>query len=173
MQISNRALAGIAAAALLLLAHQPASAQMFTGPQGLMRVHAYDGPRRPASQLATVFAPYGSTAVGFKYMCKADGKNYNQPFRPISTCPSVYYLLPGTHVVQVAYRRAGLIGFKDVTVRAEAGRTYQVFVIQEGRKAAFGIRAMPPGFALTYKDLNPSHFVTGNEPNSRVDPAAE
>jgi hypothetical protein len=73
----RKILLGLASTVLLLLAVYPASAQMFTGPQGLMRVHAYEGPKRPASQLATVFAPYGSAAVGWKYMCKADGKNYN------------------------------------------------------------------------------------------------
>jgi hypothetical protein len=65
--------------------------------------HAYEGPRRPAAQLATVFGktltmPLANP-LAFTMIHKVDGKSVRGPFE--SACCSVVYVLSGTHRIEV------------------------------------------------------------------------
>jgi hypothetical protein len=164
---------GTAAFLFLLCACSAASAQLFTPEQTLIRVHAYEGSPRPAKQIATVFArPYESTGL-VTHICKVDGKSL---FRLgwSSTCPSVVYLLSGTHQLTIEYRdgRSGVS--PTIPIRVEAGKTYMVLgtTSQEGFRVrvATSVSAMSEGFVLTYKDIVPAYYAKGDKPNSRINP---
>src|SRR5438128_8969435 len=78
-----------------------ASAQVaLAQPVPLRKEHAYSGPRRAITQLATV---YGTTltrpSLALTYICEVDGKSYRATiaFGSISICPSIVYLAPGSH----------------------------------------------------------------------------
>jgi hypothetical protein len=134
----------------------------------LIRVHAYDGPRRPAAQLASVFTALKDSLL---YICGVDGKSVRQ-LGWISSCPSVVYLLSGEHKLKVDYTIGTLRGEGTVTFKAVAGRTYQVHAARtEERRAAYSVSEMPAGFRLTYKDLSPAYFEKYKAQNALVDPA--
>jgi len=152
-------LAGMLACADAALAQGDASS--------LGRVHVYDGPKRPASQLATVFTTIRAEIV---YICEVDGKRL--PMGWSSTCPSVVYLLPGEHKLTVSLWSGSRRGSGTVTLKAVAGRTYQARATQvEPGRAGYSVAEMPAGFRLTYKDLTPAYFEKYNVQNAPVDPA--
>jgi hypothetical protein len=162
---------GTAAFLFLLCACSAASAQLFTPEQTLMRVHAYEGSPRPAKQIATVFVrPFESTGL-ITTICKVDGKSLRR-LGWTSTCPSVVYLLPGTHQLTIEYRHAWAGASPTIPIRAEAGKTYMVLgtLSQDLRRVAASVSAMPEGFVLTYKDIDPGYFAKFDRPNSRVNP---
>ena len=164
---------GTTAFLFFLCACSPASAQLFTPEQTLMRAHAYEGSPRPAKQIATVFARASDSTGLTAHICKVDGKSL---FRLglASTCPSVVYLLPGTHQLTIGFRHSGGGASPTIPIRAEAGKTYMVLgtVSQEGlrKRVAASVSAMPEGFALTYKDILPAYYAKGDKPNSRINP---
>jgi hypothetical protein len=164
---------GTATFLFLFCACSAASAQLFTPEQTLMRVHAYEGGPRPARQIATVFVrPFESIGL-ISTICKVDGKSLRR-LGWTSTCPSVVYLLPGTHQLTIEYRHAWAGASPTIPIRAEAGKTYMVLgtMSQEGlrKRVATSISAMPEGFALTYKDIYPAYYAKGEKSNSRINP---
>jgi hypothetical protein len=149
-------------------------AQLFTPEQTLMQVHAYEGSPRPAKQIATVFArPFESTGM-VTYICKVDGKSLVR-LGLASSCPSVVYLLSGTHQLTLRYGSGSAGASPTIPIRVEAGKTYQVVgtrVAGEGGRdrAATSISTMPQGFALTYKDVYPAYYAGTTRPNARINP---
>ena len=142
-----------------------------------MRAHAYEGGPRPAKQIATVFArPFESTGM-ITHICKVDGKSLVR-LGLASSCPSVVYLLSGTHQLTLSYRSGRGTASPTIPIRVEAGKTYQVIgtrVAGEGGRdrVATSINTMPQGFALTYKDVFPSYYAGTNRPNARINPEDE
>jgi hypothetical protein len=61
------------------------------GPESLLRTHAYEGTRKAASEMATVFAVWNGPGFEMASICSADGKSYWK-FGTISNCLSVIYL---------------------------------------------------------------------------------
>ena len=162
---------GVAFAFWVLCACPPAMAQFgLTLENTTMRVHAYEGAPRPASQIATVFAPYGMNGE-MTHICNVDGKSYRK-LGWTSSCPSVVYLLPGTHQLKLDFYVARLVGSPTVPIQVEAGKSYMVRGVLSGdRRATFSIDPMPQGFVLTYKDIYPASFSKSGVKNTRVDPA--
>jgi len=66
------------------------------------KVHAYDGPRRASAQLATVYGKMLTRPLALTFICEVDGKSYRATFAA-SICPSVIYLLPGRHRLQISH----------------------------------------------------------------------
>jgi hypothetical protein len=157
-----------AAIAAVLLSSQALSAQ----PVPVRKVHAYEGARRPAGQVATVFGRMLTRPLALTFVCEVDGKSYRATFAA-SICPSVVYLVPGNHALKI-HRGAGMAGGQgSVQIRAEAGRTYEIEVDPPVQmRATFRVKQLPGGFVLTYKDVTPGAF-TGSRTNSRIDPAAD
>lgn len=138
----------------------------------LIRVHAYQGVRKPASEMATVFGVWNGPGRENAFVCKVDGKSYWR-VGYISNCPSVVYLLPGTHKLSLLYEYQQLYS-EDVTVSvtAEAGRTYQVVATSyDSKTAQFEVQEKAADFKLTYKDLVPRNFEVSKQPNPYVDPS--
>ena len=173
MYMSNGLARRFAAASSILLLHASAAAlaQLGPGPEAtLIRVHAYEGANRPAAQIATVFAPYGPTAE-MTFICSVNGKSYLR-MGWTSSCPSVVYLLPGTHQLTINFHLGADRSTTTMSIRAEAGRSYVVRAAKSGdRRATFSISTMPEGFVLTYRDIVPGYFAKYGKQNSRVDPA--
>jgi hypothetical protein len=160
--VAGLALAGVLACADAALAQGQA--------KQLVRVHVYDGPKRPASQLATVFATRSINAGNIVYICEVNGKRL--PGGWISSCPSVVYLLPGEHKLMISLWSGFRSGASTVTLKAVAGRTYQARATPTGpAQAVASVSEMPAGFRLTYKHLDPDFFATPNVQNAPVDPA--
>jgi hypothetical protein len=170
---------GIASFIFLLCACPVALAQLFTPEQTLSQAHAYEGSPRPVKQIATVFAaPRKSTGLATQ-MCKVDGKSLFR-FGWSSSCPQVIYLLPGTHQLAITQSIPGAGTSSTIPIQVEAGKTYMVggtvlwekdfFGTLRPRRAATSISAMPEGFALTYKDIYPTYYASGDKPNSRINP---
>lgn len=127
------------------------------GPQGLIRVHAYDSPQKSVSEIATVYAIWGGLGGEMSFICTVDGKSYSK-MGAISNCPSVVYLTPGKHDLGVSYRYANYYSNVTINVDLSAGRTYRLVSTSTDRlkTASFEISQMPPGFQLKYKDVIPS-----------------
>lgn len=170
---------GIVSFVFLACACPAALAQLFTPEQTLVRVHAYEGDPRPATQIATVFVPFAMGGL-LPRICKVDGRSL---FRLgwTSSCPLVVYLLPGTHQLTVEFRSGWARASPTIPIRAEAGKTYTVLGTTSGEKNMFGVEmpntriaasisAMPEGFALTYKDIYPTYYSKGDKPNLRINP---
>jgi hypothetical protein len=165
---------GTAAFLFLLCACSAASAQLFSPEQVLSQVHAYEGSPRPVKEIATVFArPFETTGM-ITSICKVDGKRLGWG---LGSCASVVYLLSGTHQLTLRYNSGTQGADPTVTIRVEAGKTYQLVGTRVkgeagGRdRAVTTINTMPQGFALTYKDVYPSYYATNNRPNARINPA--
>jgi hypothetical protein len=158
----------VAAMAAVLLSCQVLSAQ----PVPVRKVHAYEGARRPAAQVATVFGRMLFGPLRYTFICEVDGKSYRATFAT-SVCPSVMYLVPGNHALKINHS-AGIAGGEgSAQIRAEAGRTYEIEVGPAvSMRATFRVKELPGGFGLTYKDVMPGAF-TGSRTNSRIDPAAD
>jgi hypothetical protein len=169
-------LSSTAAFLFLLCACSAASAQLFSPEQVLRHVHAYEGSPRPVKEIATVFVrPFETTGISGA-ICKIDGTSYVR-LGLGSTCPSVVYLLSGAHQLSLRYGSGSQGASPTVTIRVEAGKTYQLVgtrVAGEagGRdRAVTSINTMPQGFALTYKDVYPSYYAGGTDrPNARINP---
>jgi hypothetical protein len=141
------------------------------GPESLLRTHAYEGTRKAASEMATVFAVWNGPGFEMASICSADGKSYWK-FGTISNCRSVIYLLPGKHEISVQYEYANYTGEVSFPIDVQAGRAYRVFATSYDLKVAhFELREMPADFKLTYKDVAPIYFNGGRGKNSYVDPS--
>ena len=172
MSLRPATLVLVASTFWLLYACPVVLAQLGPGPESTtMRVHAYEGAKRAASQIATVFAPYGPGAE-MSFICSVDGKSYfKMGWTWTSSCPSVVYLLPGTHQLTINFRFGTLTGTTTVPIRVEAGKSYVARGVLAGeRRATYSISPMPEGFVLTYKDIVPAYFAKYGAKNSRVDP---
>ena len=160
----------VAVAAILICA-QAALAQ----PVPIHKRHAYEGPRRPAAQLATVFAKTLTTPLAdpsaMTVILKVDGKSVRQLFE--SRGYDVVYMPPGSHQIFVSHVIGRRYGTATVTGNLSGGRVYEVEAIVSGDKVAFRLREMPPGYVLTYKDLRPASYLSGSRQNSRVDPTTD
>jgi hypothetical protein len=155
----------LALAAALICAH-PALAQ----PVGIDKRHAYERPKRPAAQLATI---YGKTLtmplaspLSFTMIREVDGKSVRGMFE--AACCSVVYVLPGTHRILVHYQIPNWYRSETLTGNFAAGRVYEAVATQNGDKVAFHLR--DAGTVLTYKDVMPTPYLSGTRQNSRVDP---
>jgi hypothetical protein len=140
------------------------------GPQSLVRWRAYEGVPLAPHQQATVFAVWDSGDGNPTYLCEVDGRSYRRPGYA-NPCPSVLYVLPGEHRIGVENHRGGRVAVVVVGLRTEAARTYEISVDSRPGVAAFYVREMEPGFALTYKDVAPTFFLRGNRVNTPIDPA--
>lgn len=137
-----------------------------------MRRHAYEGPRLPAAQIATVFARWRGPDQEQTYICAVNGRSHRLT-GPISPCPSVVYVPTGNYLLEVELRLGFRYGTVLIPLRAVAGQTYEVVAqFHDASHLRYGSREMPTGFALTYRDLAPSFFARGDRPNQPVDPDA-
>jgi hypothetical protein len=162
----TRLLKPLAAAAALISSHAPLA-------QGapVSQMHAYEGPRRPAAQLATVYGAIRLNRLDRTMICEVDGKSV----RTFSGCRSIVYLLPGSHRLQISYS-FGAIRKANGTLTASfaAGRVYHIESGPAGNWVSFRLREKPPGSALTYKDVYPDNpLLSVTVQGSRIDPAAE
>jgi hypothetical protein len=142
------------------------------GLDSLIRVHAYEGARKPASEMATVYGVWNGPGRDMAFVCKVDGKSYWR-VGYISNCPSVVYLLPGKHELSLLYEYQQLRS-EDITVSVtvETGRTYQVVAKSfDNKTVQFDVQEKAADFKLTYKDLVPRNFEVSNQPNPYVDPS--
>jgi hypothetical protein len=160
-----------AAIVATLISAQAALAQ----PVPVSKRHAYEGPRRPAAQLATV---YGKVVINLASLANpmqttmihdVDGKSVRGMFE--SACCSIAYVLPGRHQILVHYSTGHRYGSGTVTANFAAGRVYEAEAVVSGDKVAFRLREA--GSVLTYKDVMPNSYLSGSRVNSRIDPAAE
>jgi hypothetical protein len=159
----------IAATALVLGSSQIASAQA----PPVRKVHAYDGARRSSAQVATVFGKMLTRPLALTFICEVDGKSYRAALAA-SICPSVVYLLPGRHQLQISHGTGVLGGHGTVSMHAEVGRVYEIEVGPvAAMRAEYRVRPLPRGFVLTYKDVSPGPFLSGTRQNSPIDPAGD
>src|SRR5262245_24536582 len=143
-----RMLTPLAAAAVLISTHA-ALAQVPPS-----HVHAYEGPRRPAAQIATVYGPIRLNPVGRTLICEVDGKSV----RGWAGCRSIVYLLPGSHRLRTHSAIGGpLVAYGTLTASFAAGRVYHIESEPAANGVSFRLREKPPGFALTYKDMFPDN----------------
>src|SRR5215467_1550355 len=157
----------VAVAAILVCA-QAALAQ----PVPITQRHAYEGPPRPAAELATVFGKILTMPLAMTMIQKVDGKSVRGLFE--SGCCDVVYVLPGSHQIFVHHSIPGRRGTGTLTGNLAAGRVYEAEAIVSGDKVAFRLRETPPGYVLTYKDLRPASYApTGSRQNSRVVPTTD
>jgi hypothetical protein len=166
--LPNHAVAAAAIAAALV------SSQAATAQGILNTVHAYEGPHRPAAQLATVYGVRRISPLGRTLVCEVDGKSVRGLVG--TGCRSIVYLLPGSHRLQTFYSSTGFqAGYGTITASFAAGRVYQIESDPvRNNRVAFRLRAMPPGFVLTNKDVLPDNpFLSTTLGKSRVDPAAK
>jgi hypothetical protein len=146
----------------------------FNKPEFLIRQHAYDGPIRSKAQIATIFAEVDD---GWPTICRLDGNSLMR-FGTITDCPSVLYVLPGKHTIEVKYQEEinnrGYIAWSgDMPINVAAGAIYRIrtAVNMSDRKVRFRVEEMPSDFILTYKDVGPMLFRTNRDlQNSAVDP---
>jgi hypothetical protein len=164
----------LVAVAAVLVCSQAALAQ----PVPITQRHAYEGPRRPAAQLATVFGKFVTlplaSPLAITMIQKVDGKSVRGLFE--SMCCDVVYVLPGSHQIFVSHSISlpGRHGEATVTGNLAAGRVYEAEAIVSGEKVAFRLRETPPGYVLTYKDVRPAQYPpAGSRQNSRVVPTTD
>jgi hypothetical protein len=142
-----------------------------SGPESLFRKHAYDGPRKPNDELATVFARWDIARGEQTFICTVDGKSYRQGGER-GVCASVVYVGPEAHVLWVEHHAGFRVSGILLTLNPVAGRTYLVTgTVHDSKYMRFDLREMPPSFVLTYRDLAPGLFAKGDRPNRPVDPA--
>jgi len=141
----------LAAALLSACATSPMSG---FAPESLHRVQVYAGAARPEAEVATLFTmdgrPHGESAT----MCDIDGVSLERD----GVCASVAYVLPGWHVVQLRYSSNRQVGSGIESVRAEAGRLYQINFSSLGpttSRAAVSVIPMYPGARLSWRNLAP------------------
>ena len=159
-----RMLTPLAAAAALMSSHA-ALAQVPPS-----QVHAYEGPRRPAAQIATVHGAIRLSPLDRTEICEVDGKRV----RTFSSCRLIVYLLPGSHRLQIFYSLGIRRANGTLTASFAAGRVYHIESEPAANGVSFRLREKPPGSALTYKDVFPDNpLLSVTMQNSRIDPAAE
>ena len=142
-----------------------------SGPERLIRTHAYEGPRMANDELATVFARWDVARGEQTFICAVDGRSYRQGGER-GACPSVVYVSPQPHVLWVEHHAGFRVGGILLTLHPAAGRTYLVTGrIHDSQHTFFNWHEMPHGFVLTYRDLAPDLFAKGDRPNRPVDPA--
>jgi len=164
---------GITSFIFLLCVCPVASAQLFTPEQTLGQAHAYEGDRRPASQIATVFVAPNNALL--THICQVDGKNYFKLTLISGPCGNVVYLLPGTHQLTLRQGEGFAQGGFTIPIRVEARKTYHVVGTVVERefsriRVVTSINTMPQGFALSYKDIYPAYYARTNRPNARINP---
>lgn len=158
-----------------------AAAVLFSGQAALAqavpvrRTHVYEDPRRPAAQLATVYGKMLTlplaNPLAFTFVCEVDGKSYRAMIA-VSVCPSVVYLLPGSHRLVVNHSTGYAGGDGTITVQVAAGRVYEIEAERAGNlRVSFHLRAKPPGYVLPFKDVMPAPFLSSTRQNPRIDPA--
>ncbi len=132
----------------------------------VMRV--YEGPVKPPSQVATVFAFDGNETGDAQWICSVDGKELQRTVGLSVHCPSVVYLLPGRHVLGWRYhgrRSAGdatyVVGSSELSVDVEAGHTYDLIADGKSRTTKLAPRY---GYAVRFSDIRPG-FSNAEIPN--------
>jgi hypothetical protein len=156
----------------VIVSSQAALAQ----PVPLRKEHAYSGPRRPIAQLATVYGTTLTFPLALTYVCEIDGKSYRSMFGfgSISICPSIVYLLPGSHRMAIHHGRGNAGGTGTISVSVSAGRVYEIGIdYPERMRVSARLLEKPQGFVLTYKDVMPRPYASGTRQNSRIDPMAD
>lgn len=130
-----------------------------TGPETLLRSHAYQGPVKQPSELATIFVPHPGIQTYHTLICGVDGKSYAR-MGMISSCPSVVFVTPGAHTLTLETRYANLYGKHAYALTVEAGRTYEVITTPTiGNMVEFNVRRKAPGHVLTYREMAPVFYV--------------
>ena len=148
------------------------SSQALGQPVPIDKRHAYEGPGRPAAQIATVYSKIVTNLASLfnplqmTMIQKVDGKTVRGLFE--AACCSVVYVLPGRHEIFVHYSTGRWHGSGTVTGNFAAGRVYEAEAVVSGNKVAFRLR--DHGTVLTYKDVMPSSYASGTRVNSRIDP---
>ena len=140
-------------------------------PVPLRKEHAYAGSHRPLAQLATV---YGTMLTSWPltqtFVCEIDGKSYRAMIA-ISVCPSIIYLLPGSHRLGISHGHGNRSGKGTLSVNLAAGRVYEIGIdYPESMRVSFRPIEKPQSFVLTYKDVMPVPYQSGSRQNSRIDP---
>lgn len=117
---------------------------------------AYEGPRRPQADVATVFITDGRPHYESGFICKVEGK----PATPNGSCASVVHLLPGIHRIGVRYLSRFEQGDGEIRIQVEAGRLYQLNATSVRINNSGWISFMPMGLGrqLVYRNVAPNLF---------------
>jgi hypothetical protein len=104
------------------------------------------------------------------FVCEIDGKSYRAMIA-LSVCPSIIYLLPGSHRLGVSHGHGNRSGKGTLSVNLAAGRVYAIGIdYPERERVSFRLIEKPQSFVLTYKDVMPVPYESGSRQNSRIDP---
>jgi hypothetical protein len=146
-----------------------AEAALAQGGPSLTQIHAYEGPRRPLAQIATVYGVRRFNPLGRSATCEVDRKSV----RGFVGCRTIVYLLPGSHRLQTFYSSTAVqTAYGTITASFAAGRVYQLESERAGDRVSFRLHEKPPGFVLTYKDVLPDNpMLSTAVGNMRIDPA--
>lgn len=122
-------------------------------PDSLRRVQAYDGPARPRSEVAILFAMDGRPRNESATICAIDGLSLERD----GECASVVYLLPGPHRLTMRYRSSQQIGTGKLLVETDANRLYQVNFssLRIGYAGTLSVIPMYAGAKLSWRNLAP------------------
>lgn len=122
-------------------------------PASLWRGQAYEGPTRPAAEVAVVFAMDGRPRSESSSICIAGGWRFERDGR----CATVVYLPPGEHDLGLLYQSATEQGLGGARIRVEAGRVYQVNVtsLRTGGRGLVNVWPMAPGHVVTWRNIAP------------------
>jgi hypothetical protein len=132
--------------------------------------HAYEGPHRPLTQLATVHGTLVLNPMGRALTCQVDGKS----IRGFVGCRLVVYLLPGKHTLQTYHYLGGIkVAYATITANLVAGRVYQIKLESTGGRVVSRLHEKPPGFVLTYKDLFPDSPLLSETARNKPVPTEE
>ena len=123
-------------------------------PQPLATARAYDGPRRPQADVATVFILDGRPHYESGFICQVNGK----PAAAGGGCASVVYLLPGSHRLQIRYRSRPEVGEGEITLHTQAGQLYQLNAtsFRTSNRGMIQALPMPAGARLIYRNVAPN-----------------
>lgn len=152
MHLTTRLLMSIALAATSV-----ASGASDAPPDALHRVQAYDGPARPRSEVAILFAMDGRPRNESATFCTIDGLSLERD----GECASVIYVLPGPHRLTMRYRSTQQFGTGKLLVNTAANRLYQVNFssLRVGYAGALSVIPMYDGAKLSWRNLAPGLAV--------------
>jgi hypothetical protein len=132
------------------------SCTAFQNPENLIRVHAYEGDILPISELSTFYGHYdpGGDSV---FLGSINNKSYGY-VGMISIHPSIAYLKPGSHKIQLIYMWAGhFANTQEIEVNVKKGETYAIHgTTTDGKVARFWIEPKGVNYIPTTNDLMPS-----------------
>lgn len=122
-------------------------------PGAAVTARGYDGPKRPETEVATVFVVDGRPRYEAGFICEVDGVTVRG-----GGCASVVYLTPGAHRLRLKYLSDTQYGDGGLTIQVEAGKLYQLNFTSFRIRDAGMVSLLPmyPGAKLVYRNVAPS-----------------